>query len=338
MPTKHLTPNMILFSIMLTLSTIFILNSTNWLFVWVGFEINLISFLPLMMLSKQKKELSATVTYFLVQAISSPLFLFSSLSLLYNSQLNILPMLTSMSSLILAMSLLMKLGCAPCHYWFPKVMNSLSWPMAMVLSTWQKIPSIMIIALMGDIWDIKFFFIIITLNALIGSIGGLNQTQLRSLLSYSSINHMAWMLASSLMSPITSIMYLLLYCLVSSSLFLTLMMMNKTLLPQFNSVVGWDHNVSLLLFMNIFSLMGAPPLTGFFPKLMVVYSLSYIYPMISTILILSSMISMYYYLMVFINSTISSFKPLLHINNRPMMWMVSLSPIMLFPLMLVNFH
>lgn len=41
-----------------------------------------------------------------------------------------------------------------------------------------------------------FFSLIIILSVLIGSLGGLNQTSIRKILAYSSINHLGWLLAA----------------------------------------------------------------------------------------------------------------------------------------------
>ena len=88
--------------------------------------------------------------------------------------------------------LLLKSGAAPLHWWFPGVMEGLRWENCALLIRVQKAAPLMLISYLIEIS--AFTLIIILLSAIVGSIGGLNQTSIRKTLTYSTINHTGWIL------------------------------------------------------------------------------------------------------------------------------------------------
>nr|YP_010460990.1 NADH dehydrogenase subunit 2 [Ramisyllis kingghidorahi]UUF68143.1 NADH dehydrogenase subunit 2 [Ramisyllis kingghidorahi] len=333
----HVNPNKILLMTTLVLSTAMIMSSSSWLFVWVGFEINLMSFLPLMMSSHSTKEMSSCIMYFLVQAISSPILLLSALMLMYLTySITTNNIINNYPYLLLLISLMMKLGGSPCHYWLPKVMNNLTWPMICLLTIWQKIPALAIMSSLSTKWAPMAMSSLVILNAMVGGTGGINQTHMRPLLAYSSIMHLSWMLTAMLVSSILPPIYFTLYSIILMSLITIMITSNKMSINQFNLLHNPSHGSMLVMFLTMLSLAGMPPLTGFMPKIMVLNSTISWHPWLSFILITLSLMSLYYYLTLFIGSSLSSFKSIKNTPSHyhlPLMIIISTSTL---PLMLIS--
>merc|ERR1712071_606773 len=113
-------------------------------------------------------------------------------------------------------------------------------------------------------------------SCFVGRIGGLNQTLLRKIIAYSSINHLAWILAAVSFSPSLLTNYFLIYTLVVSSITFIL---NSYQIFHISRIFKIEHPKTFLktiLFRNLFSLGGLPPFLGFIPKLIVIQSLTQI--------------------------------------------------------------
>nr|AVW86071.1 NADH dehydrogenase subunit 2 [Branchipolynoe sp. YZ-2018] len=303
-----------LFSVTLILGSLLSISSTQWIFVWLGLELNLMSFIPLLVFSNKYNEAEASMKYFLAQAMGSGLILLGSLSFFMNPQILLNP---NLMNLFLFLGLITKLGIPPCHFWFPSVMSMISWPMCLILTTWQKLVPIIILSY-SILPNMNFFIIvIILLSSIIGGIGGLNQTQLRPLLAYSSIGHMSWMMAAMTSSYTASIIYLITY--ISITIPLMLLLSSSSSMSNLSSlnISSNPPSHNIFLFTLLLSLGGLPPFLGFFPKWMVMETLSTTFTLVIFITLLGSVINLYYYLnLMFINILTPTFHPLLSLKNN----------------------
>jgi len=119
-------------SLTLAISTIITVSRTNWLIIWLAIELNLISFIPIINITINFQETEASVKYLLVQALGSSLLILRSISIWISYKI------TTLITIVLLFSLLIKIGIAPCHLWYPSVITSVAWIPALILSTWQK--------------------------------------------------------------------------------------------------------------------------------------------------------------------------------------------------------
>nr|UPL65520.1 NADH dehydrogenase subunit 2 [Macropes robustus] len=285
-----LNASKILFLVMLIASTLLSISSKNWIGIWMGMEMNLMSFIPILAKSKNKKSSKASMIYFLSQSIGSVLLLFF---ILINKFIMINPMMVEeIMKIGIIISLLIKLGAAPFHNWFPMAMNNLKWTEAMILMTWQKItPMYMLSLFMPN----KFLFISIISSAMIGAIGGLNYTSLTKIMAYSSINHMSWMLIM-IQCQMQWFKYLVLYSLtvlMASSFFNHF---NAYFLNQINSMNN-TITEKLTLSSLLLSMGGLPPFLGFLPKWMAIQSMinnNMIFVLM--FLIMMSMLTLFFYM------------------------------------------
>nr|UCX59193.1 NADH dehydrogenase subunit 2 [Crenicichla alta] len=281
----------------LGLGTSITLSSSHWLLAWMGLELNTLAIIPLMAQHHHPRAVEAATKYFLTQAAAAATLLFAST---YNAwltgQWDIYHMSSPVPTTLITLALAFKIGLAPLHAWLPEVLQGLDYTTGLIMSTWQKIaPFVLLLQIQPDNSDIMIFLGLS--STLVGGWGGLNQTQLRKILAYSSIAHLGWMILVLQFSPPLSLLTLLTYFLMTASVFLTFKM-NKAL--NINSLsTSWTKApiLTALSPLILLSLGGLPPLTGFMPKWLILQELTkqdLILP--ATIAALTALLSLYFYL------------------------------------------
>nr|YP_011009645.1 NADH dehydrogenase subunit 2 [Hygia lativentris]WPV77637.1 NADH dehydrogenase subunit 2 [Hygia lativentris] len=317
--------NKILFLIILVLSTIITMSSNNWLGMWMGLEINLMSFIPLISNSKSKKSSQAMMTYFLTQSIGSIMLLFSiTLPIMFSYY----EFMTDLIKILILISIMIKIGAAPFHLWLPEMMTNMNWIECMILMTWQKIAPLII---MSNIMSLNWFmYLSVIMSVTVGSIGGLNQTSLRKILAYSSINHMGWMMMFMTMN-LSWYKYLIIYSLLIIMICLFLNMKNVYFMNQLNSSSP-SLMEKLTCFILFLSMGGLPPFMGFLSKWMVIQSMmnSSMY-IIMVMMMMFSLITLFYYVRMMTSFMLSYSTMNKFVNNNMS------NKLMLFMLMFTNF-
>lgn len=278
----------------LILGTLISISSYSWFSIWIGLEINIISFIPLISKKKNPKSSESSIKYFIIQSISSILILISALIIVFYNEF--IPPINSII-LIINCAFLIKLGAAPFHFWFPEVIEGLRWINCLILLTWQKIaPFILIIN--NKTWD-NLIIIIIIFCLLIRVILSLNQVSLRKILTFSSINNIAWMLAALQCSYSIWIIYFILYSIINIPL---IVLFNFISINYFNQIFNLTQKsilIKIFIVFNFLSLGGLPPFIGFFPKWMVIYLLRIQnLEILSLFLILFTLVFLYIYIRI----------------------------------------
>nr|QPJ79436.1 NADH dehydrogenase subunit 2 [Gampsocleis gratiosa gratiosa] len=288
------TPAKILFTSALMLGTIISVTSTSWLGIWMGLEINLLSFIPLMTNTKNIMSTEASLKYFLIQALASAMLLFS-IILMFTLSNNLYSMETNIFQTLICSALLLKMGAAPFHFWFPGTMEGLSWKNCFILMTWQKIAPLMLLAYVIEMSP--FISMIIIASILIGSLGGLNQSSLRKLMAYSSINHVGWMIAAMIIGENMWELYFLIYTFLSLSIVLVFNIHQIYYINQNFLTMTNDRLTKSCLFLLLLSLGGLPPFMGFFPKWLIIQAMADMnYQFIIIIMVVMTLITLFYYL------------------------------------------
>nr|AXS66395.1 NADH dehydrogenase subunit 2 [Curculionoidea sp. 8 KM-2017] len=283
----------LLFSSTLMMGTLITISSMSWIMAWIGLEINLLSLMPLMKTFKNKYSSEASIKYFITQAMASSMLLMSVI-IFFN--------LTKMSSqfnenmaLIINFPLLMKMGAAPFHFWFPEVMSGVNWNLAFILMTWQKIAPMVL--LMYTTQAINLLTSIIIMSSMISGIQGLNQTCLRKILAYSSINHSSWMISTILNSSKIWLIYFLVYSIINFNIIVILNKFNIYFMNQLIKLISFNKNLKFKFMSNFLSLGGLPPFLGFLPKWLTINMLvNNNFYWMSIILIIFTLISLFIYL------------------------------------------
>nr|YP_026040.1 NADH dehydrogenase subunit 2 [Xibalbanus tulumensis]AAS00881.1 NADH dehydrogenase subunit 2 [Xibalbanus tulumensis] len=272
----------------LMMGTMISISSLSWFNAWIGLEMNMIMFMPLIM-EKNTKTSEASMKYFLTQTMASLILLMSS------TMPTVMPnMTTSESMTLITLALLIKIGASPTHFWLPTVMEGLSWKSCMLITTWQKIAPLLLLSYMLPTTKAMFIPIII-LSVMTGTMGGLNQNLLRKLMAFSSINHMGWILSGMLMGN-SWLIYFTMYCMLSLTVMFTFMTSGSFHMNQLY-FTKTPPEMKLMCTLSLLSLGGLPPTAGFIPKLMIISLLceSNMTTLALTIS-LPSLISLYFYM------------------------------------------
>nr|UOR16946.1 NADH dehydrogenase subunit 2 [Aplomya sp.] len=280
----------IMFFSILLMGTLISISANSWLSTWMGLEINLLAFIPLMSDNKLMST-ESSLKYFLTQALASSVLLFAIILFMLNSNKN---NSNNFMEMMILSSLLMKSGASPFHFWFPNVIEGLSWFNSLLLMTWQKIAPLMLISY---IMFKPLIYISIILSSLIGALGGLNQTSLRKLMAYSSINHLSWMLMAMYSSNLLWLIYFMFYSFLSFSMIFLFNMFKISYINQLFSLFFFSKILKFFSFFNLLSLGGLPPFLGFYPKWIVIQSLSFNNQLfLLTFMILMTLITLYFYI------------------------------------------
>nr|AOY39669.1 NADH dehydrogenase subunit 2 [Scolytinae sp. BMNH 1040080] len=282
-----------LFSSTLVLGSILAISSLSWFYSWVGLEINLLSFISLMKTPNNKFSSESIAKYFMTQAMASFILLFSIIIFTNLSEFNF--ELNNLTSILISSAIFMKMGAAPLHFWFPEVASGISWNPNLILLTWQKIAPMIILSYTALIPSIMILFIVT--SSIIGSMMGLNQTCMRKILAYSSINHISWMLSAMLCSMNTWMIYFLIYSILNITIIHSLKLWKIWFISQINKIKNTPEKMIFML--NFFSLGGLPPFTGFVPKWITINQLSNNSMFVlMTILISFTLLTLFFYLRI----------------------------------------
>nr|BBG74527.1 NADH dehydrogenase subunit 2 [Eumecichthys fiski] len=287
--------SLMLFS--LGLGTTLTFASSHWLLAWMGLEINTLAILPIMAQHHHPRAVEATTKYFLIQATAAAVVLFSAVSNAWiTGQWDIMNTSSPMTVTVVTIALALKLGMAPVHLWLPEVLQGLDLTTGLILSTWQKLaPFVLLMQIPTPASNLLTFMALLSIA--VGGWGGLNQTQLRKILAYSSIAHLGWMVIISEFVPQLALFALLTYILMTTPAFL---LIKTTSTTSVNALaLAWTKSpiLAALAPLVLFSLGGLPPLTGFAPKWFIIHELTKQgLPVIATLAAMMALISLYFYL------------------------------------------
>nr|AQZ60094.1 NADH dehydrogenase subunit 2 [Gymnodiptychus dybowskii]QNH82348.1 NADH dehydrogenase subunit 2 [Gymnodiptychus dybowskii] len=282
----------------LGLGTTLTFIGSHWLMAWMGLEINTLAITPLMAQHHHPRAVEATTKYFLTQATAAAMILFASTTNAWTvGQWAINDLSDPLANTMFMAALALKIGLAPVHFWMPEVMQGLDLLTGLILSTWQKLAPFALIVQTAHTVDPLLLTTLGVMSTLVGGWGGLNQTQLRKVLAYSSIAHMGWMVIVIQYAPHLTLLALGTYIIMTSAAFLTLKML---LVTKVNTLAtAWSKSPVLVsaAALVMLSLAGLPPLTGFLPKWMILQELTkQDLPVIATAMALTALISLYFYL------------------------------------------
>lgn len=261
------------------------------LYVW--FEIIIISSFVLISLGGQKNQLEGAVKYFTLNFLASMIFL-TGLGLLYGltGTLNMadlsqkIPLIQNKSLVDVTAFLFMvafgiKSAVFPLYFWLPASYHTPPSAVSAIFS--GLLTKVGVYALIrvftlifpNDIFIETMLLTLAILTIFSGGIGAIIQKNIRKVFSYLIICHIGFMIGGlGLFSELAFagvIFYLIHDIVVKTNLFLI-----SGLIYRLRSTTSLDHlggiykeypKLSLLMAVVLFSLVGIPPLSGFWPKL-----------------------------------------------------------------------
>nr|AEO15886.1 NADH dehydrogenase subunit 2 [Parachaenichthys georgianus] len=297
---------LLLFS--LGLGTTATFASSHWLIAWIGLEVNTLAIIPLMVQNHHPRAVEAATKYFLIQASAAAVLLFAATTNAWlTGQWDIQHSAHPLPITIMTLALALKLGLAPLHSWVPEVLQGLNLTTGLILATWQKMAPLALL-LQVNPSSSPLLVLLGLASTLIGGWGGLNQTQLRKILAYSSTAQLGWMVLVLQYAPSLTALTLSVYIAAATATFLTLKLAKATNINML--AVSWAKAPALIALtpLVLLSLAGLPPMTGFMPKWLILQELTKqgLAPT-ATLVALTALLSLYYYLRLTYTMTLTMF-------------------------------
>nr|NP_944699.1 NADH dehydrogenase subunit 2 [Platanista minor]QSH90682.1 NADH dehydrogenase subunit 2 [Platanista gangetica]BCX76235.1 NADH dehydrogenase subunit 2 [Platanista gangetica]CAD87976.1 NADH2 protein [Platanista minor] len=303
----------------LILSTTTVMISSHWLFAWIGFEMNMMAMIPIMMKNPNPRATEASTKYFLTQTTASMLLMMAIIiNSMYSGQWTIMKLFNPTASTLMATAMAIKLGLAPFHFWVPEVAQGIPLTSGLILLTWQKIAPLSILYQISPSINLQLMLTMSMLSILIGGWGGLNQTQLRKIMAYSSIAHMGWMTTILLYNPSLTLLNLLIYITMTFTMFMLLIQNSTTTTLLLSQTWNKAPISTTFTALTLLSMGGLPPLSGFMPKWMIIQELTKNNALIMpTFMAITALLNLYFYMRLTYSTALTLFPST---NNMKMKW------------------
>nr|YP_010835924.1 NADH dehydrogenase subunit 2 [Cunedda sp. 1 SJ-2023a]WGC89443.1 NADH dehydrogenase subunit 2 [Cunedda sp. 1 SJ-2023a] len=273
--------SLLLFFYSMILGVMVSLCSNNFITIWLGLEISLVSFLP-MMVNESLLSSESSMKYFIIQAISSSLLLLGVMMMIMNYNW--------LGNLIIYLSLMIKIGVAPFHSWVLSVVEGLSYFCLFILLFMMKLVPLFISSLMNI-----SFMLVALITMIFGAISGLIQNSIRKLLALSSIYNLG-LIISCIYEVSIWVVYFFVYGLILLSLLFLIENLNSSYLNQIITV-EFDLSKKFIFWLVMLSMGGLPPFLGFFNKLIVIeFLILNDHFLTSIVLILTALMVIFYYI------------------------------------------
>nr|QXQ00046.1 NADH dehydrogenase subunit 2 [Holothuria fuscogilva] len=288
--------------------TTIVITSNHWFPIWLGLELSTFSLLPILSLNTWSRGSEATLKYFLVQAFSAALLLNGAVFSLWNEgNWSIESNESLFSHSVITLSLIIKLGLAPCHFWFPDVLSGITFSNGIIIACWQKIAPLFLVASLNEVVLSEVLIICSTISVIVGAWGGLNQVSIRKILAYSSISHIGWISCTIFFSVNIALLLFAFYIMNNVMIFC---ICEENSLNSLSSLSKTNINptATILFSAALLSMGGLPPLGGFMNKLvpLSIFSMNGSLTIIP-FFIAGSLISLYFYLRITFNTSLTLF-------------------------------
>nr|QFU78334.1 NADH dehydrogenase subunit 2 [Cyrtodactylus mombergi] len=281
----------------LATSTIITMASHHWLLAWLGLELNTLSILPILMKHHHPRATEATTKYFLVQTTAATMILFASTMNAWQTGQWSITNSSPTTTMLTTIAIMLKLGLAPVHIWYPQVLQGTSMYTALTISTWQKLAPLTLLYMTHNHLNHNTMLLVGLLSALLGGWGGLNQTQTRLIMAFSSIAHMGWLITALTLSPSLATLTLLTYLAMTTAMFTPLALTNAKTISDISTTWPLSPTTLTTTMITLMSLGGLPPLTGFMPKWLILKGLvTTNMALLATLIFLSSLPSLFFYI------------------------------------------
>nr|YP_010037171.1 NADH dehydrogenase subunit 2 [Galictis vittata]QQW47843.1 NADH dehydrogenase subunit 2 [Galictis vittata] len=299
--------------------TMLVLMSSHWLVVWIGFEMNMLAIIPILMKKTNPRTTEASTKYFLTQATASMLLMLAIIiNLMLTGQWAVLNNPNPVTSNMMTVALAMKLGLSPFHFWVPEVTQGVQLSSGMVLLTWQKIAPLSVLYQISPSTNPNLLMTMAMMSVLVGGWGGLNQTQLRKILAFSSIAHMGWMVAVTTYNPTLMMLNLMIYITMTLGTFMLFALNSSTTTLSLSHMWNELPLITSLILTTMLSLGGLPPLSGFIPKWMIIHELTKnnMIPA-ATFMAITALLNLYFYMRLTYATALTMFPST---NTMKMKW------------------
>ncbi|AAU03995.1 NADH-quinone oxidoreductase subunit NuoN [Rickettsia typhi] len=184
-------------------------------------------------------------------------------------------------------SIFFKLASSPLHFWIPDVYEGSPISSITYFTSAAKIGMVIVLfniskLIIGNYYPINYNLIkiIAILSMLFGAFGAIQQTSLKRLMAYSTILNIGYVLIGVILPNQegykAALLYILIYAVVSIGFFTCLIMLfgkdvDKASFKTIQGIAETHKTIAALISIVMFSMIGIPPLTGFFGKYYLFY-------------------------------------------------------------------
>lgn len=289
----------IIFLTLLVVSSFLALNFNSLIFSWIFIELNLLVIIPLLLIkiADHKEHPATIIKYFIIQVIRSVFIIISIFFISFNS------LILDPINFIFVFIITLKSGTPPFHFWFPNIISQINYFQSIIILTIQKIIPLFLLSI---ILTENLIFILI-ISSIIGRLRGINQNILIKIIAYSSIVHFSWIVSGLFSNFVSRITYFIIYCLTRVIL---IFYFKSNKIKTISNIIKVKNKYTKIIFcIIIFTINGTPPFIGFFIKVFILINLIKMEIRILFIfLVISSIMSFYFYLRLFTVSIILDYK------------------------------
>ena len=269
-------------------------SSNTLLSLYIGIEMQSLALYVMAAFNRDSLRASeAGLKYFVLGAISSGLLLYGS-SLIYgftgSLEFGRIAEVIAQGAtpgiiagmVFLLCGLAFKISAAPFHMWTPDVYEGSPTPVTGFFAAAPKFAAMALIArlLVGPFGDItaqwqQVIIVLAVMSMFIGAIGALTQTNIKRLMAYSSIANMGYALvplaAGTAAGVKGMLIFMSIYVITVIGIFACILQMRirNGMVEQISDLAGLSKSsrgLAIVLTIFMFSVMGIPPLLGFFGK------------------------------------------------------------------------
>ena len=316
-------------------------SSTDLVMIFVSMElVSFSAYVLTGYLKREQRSTEASLKYLVYGAVSSGLMIYG-FSILYGltGETNISeissvliargydPVTFMIASIMILTGIGYKVGAVPFHFWSPDVYEGAPIPVTALLSVASKAAGFALLIRFfyvavphgteavaftpGSEW-LMLLIILSVASMIYGNVVALWQKNVKRLLAYSSIAHAGYILLGIIvmdeLGTQATLFYMLSYLFMNFGAFLVAVIIaNKTGSENIEDYRGLGRRMPLTgaaLTVFLISLVGLPPTVGFIGKLMIFSALlakGSVFVWLALIGILTSVISLYYYMLIPLN-------------------------------------
>ncbi|GBQ90643.1 NADH-quinone oxidoreductase chain N [Acetobacter nitrogenifigens DSM 23921 = NBRC 105050] len=290
------TPILMLFS---TLGAMIMASSANLMTLFVGLELSSLSIYILCAIERDRVEAAeAGLKYFILGSLASGLLLYgASLAYGFAGTMEFAPIAVEINGagalpvglvigvVFIVVGLAFKLSAVPFHMWTPDVYQGSPTPVTAFMAGAPKFAAFALIlrVMMGPFgamsprWQL-LIEAISALSMLFGALAAIPQRDIKRLMAYSSIGHMGYaMMGLAAATPVGTrgtLVYLTTYLVMNVGVFGVISAMRRrgrevTTIADLAGLGRTNPAMAMVMAICMFSMIGVPPLAGFFGKFMV---------------------------------------------------------------------
>jgi NADH-quinone oxidoreductase subunit N len=325
----------------MVIGMIMMASSNDLLMIFVSMElVSFSAYILTGYFKRNLRSSEAALKYLVYGAVSSGLMIYG-FSLIYGmtAQTNLIkisaslaahgydPLVMMLATLLIIAGFGYKIGAVPFHFWSPDVYEGAPTPITALLSVASKAAGFALLVryyfvsvphslqpyedIVGLDWHSLLIFIAAA-SMIYGNVVALWQKNVKRLLAYSSIAHAGYILLGIIvmdkLGTQATLFYLLSYFLMNfGAFYVVILIANKTGSENLDDYRGLGRSMPLAgaaLTVFLISLVGLPPTAGFIGKLMIFAAMlnkGDLYIVLALIGILTSVISLYYYMLIPLN-------------------------------------